>query len=254
MADAGREKAADWDQQWREEPFDVEAPRREELTPRWCAQERLVLERFGSFDGRRVVEIGSGRAINALLYGMRGANVTLVDQSAFVLAQARELFDRYGVPVETVEADVFALPESLLGAFDVSMSFGLCEHFLDERRVEVVRAHLRPLRAGGVAMLGVPNRWSPVYRLWIGVLMARGSWPLGTEVPFSVGELRRLAIAAGGVPLRPEFGSFAASVVGHGLNQALYKLGHPGIAIPQTRLPVLDRLAYELLLPVAKPA
>ena len=83
---------------------------------------------------------------------------------------------------------------------------------------------------------------------------ARGSWPLGTEEPFTAAELAALARAAGGDPLGPEYGSFAATVVNHGVNQALYKLGRRGLALPQTRLPLLDRFAYELLLPVVRPA
>src|SRR2546427_133359 len=83
------------------------------------------------------------------------------------------------------EAHLFELPDDLRNAFDLSMSYGLCEHFLGERRRGVVAAHLEVLRPGGLALLGVPNRFSPVYRLWMKALTARGSWPLGTEVPFS---------------------------------------------------------------------
>ena len=37
------------------------------------------------------------------------------------------------------------------------------------------------------------------------------------------------------------------------LNQALFKLGRPGLRAPEPRLPLLDRLVYELLLPVVRP-
>lgn len=248
------ERAADWDAQWRVEPLDVDAPSAEERTPRWRAQERLVRERFGGFDGLRVIELGAGRGLNALLYGKRGARVTLLDTSTFVLDQARELFAAHDVEPELVEGDVFDLPEAVRGAFDVSMSFGLCEHFLGERRRAVVGAHVEAVRPGGLAFLAVPNRHAPVYRIWMGALKRRGTWPLGTEEPFTLAELAALARASGGEPLAPEYGSFAASVVSHGANQLLFKLGRSGLRVPQTRLPVLDRLAYELLLPVTRPA
>jgi hypothetical protein len=125
------------------------------------------------------------------------------------------------------------------------MSFGLAEHFLGERRRRVVAAHLEALRPRGLAFLGVPNRYAPAYRLWMAALKARGTWPLGTEEPFSAGELAQLAREAGGRPLEPEYGSFLGSLVNHGLNQALFKLGRRGLPVP--------RLAYELLLPVVKP-
>jgi SAM-dependent methyltransferase len=247
------ERAADWDAQWRVEPLDPAVVAAEARTPRWRAQERLVRARFGGFDGLDVVELGAGRGLNALLYGQRGARVTLVDLSTFVLEQAGELFGRLGVEAELVEGDVFDLPELVRDRFDVSMSFGLAEHFLGERRRQVVAAHLEALRPRGLALLGVPNRYAPAYRLWMAALKARGTWPLGTEEPFSAGELAALARDAGGRPLEPEYGSFVGSLVNHGVNQALFKLGRRGLPVPQLRLPLLDRLAYELLLPVVRP-
>lgn len=247
------ERAADWDAQWRAEPLDPAAARAEERTPRWRAQKRLVRERFGGFDGLKVVELGSGRGLNGVLYATRGAEVTLLDSSQLALEQAAELFGALGAGLRAVEADVFALPAALEDSFDVAMSFGLCEHFLGERRLAAVKAHLELVRSGGLALLGVPNRRAPAYRLWLATLKRRGTWPLGTEEPFSEAELVALARAAGGEPLPPIYGSFVASLVGHGLNQALYKLGRRGLPVPQARVPVLDRFAYELLLPVARP-
>ena len=190
------ERAADWDAQWRVEPLDPAVVAAEARTPRWRAQERLVRGRFGGFDGLEVVELGAGRGLNALLYGQRGARVTLVDLSTFVLEQAGELFGRLGVEAELVEGDVFDLPELVRERFDVSMSFGLAEHFLGERRRQVVAAHLQALRPGGLAFLAVPNRHAPVYRLWMGALKRRGTWPLGTEEPFTATELAALARAS----------------------------------------------------------
>lgn len=247
------EQAADWDAQWRAEPLDPAAVRAEERTPRWRAQECLVRERFGGFEGLKTVELGSGRGLNGVLYASRGAAVTLVDTSRLALEQAEELFAAFATGFEAVEADLFAPPEGLVGRFDVAMSFGLCEHFLGERRLAAVAAHLALVRPGGVALLGVPNRWAPAYRLWLATLKRRGTWPLGTEAPFGEAELVSIARAAGGEPLEPVYGSFVASLVDHGLNQALYKLGRSGVRVPQTRVPVLDRFAYELLLPVVRP-
>ena len=101
--------------------------------------------------------------------------MTLLDQSPTALEQAQQLFAAHGVEATLVKADAFALPATRVGTFDVSMSFGLCEHFLGERRLSIVRAQLELLRPGGVAMLGVPNRFGPVYRLWMATLRATGS-------------------------------------------------------------------------------
>jgi SAM-dependent methyltransferase len=246
------ERTADWDAQWRAEPLDPAAVGAEERTPRWRAQERLVRGRLGGFDGLGVAEVGSGRGLNGVLYAVRGAEVTLVDSSRLALEQAVELFAVFRAEPRTVEADLFALPAELEGRYDVAMSFGVCEHFLGERRLAAIKAHLELVRPGGLVLLGVPNRHAPAYRLWLATLKRRGTWPLGTEEPFSATELVALARAAGGEPLAPVYGSFVASLVDHGLNQALYKLGLRGVRVPQARLPVLDRFAYELLLPVVR--
>lgn len=250
---SGLEQPADWDRQWLGEPMDLSAPAEEARTPRWRAQAERVRARWGGFEGLRVIEIGAGRGTNGALYAQRGAEVTIFDTSPVALEQARELFEALGLTASYVAGDAFDLAPDLRGAFDVSMSFGLCEHFLGERRLAIVAAHIEVLRPGGVAFLGVPNRWAPVYRLWMGTLKRTGSWPLGTEAPFTATELARLVREAGGEPLGSSYGSFVASIVNHGLNQLLFKLGRPGLSVPQVRIPVLDAFAYELLVPARRP-
>jgi len=243
---------ADWAGIWEETAFDRDADAKEEATPRWRAQERIVREDLGGFDSLAVIEIGAGRGLNAMLYGKRGADVTLLDVEDVALEQAARVYGDHALSFTPVRGDVFDLPADLLGRFDVSMSFGLCEHFAGETRTDVISAHLRLLRPGGIAMIGVPNRLSPVYRLWKAALERRGSWPFGTEIPYSAGELARRGRSAGGEPLAPAYGSFASSFVGHGVNQVLYKLGHKGLPLPQLQLPLLDRMAYELLVPIRR--
>jgi SAM-dependent methyltransferase len=248
-----RERPADCDRQWLGEPMNLAAPAEEARTPRWQAQEDYVRATWGGFEGLRVIEIGAGRGTNAALYAQRGADVTIFDTSPVALEQARELFVGLGLDADYVAGDAFNLASSLRDSFDVSMSFGLWEHFLDDRRRAIVAAHLDVLRPGGVAFLGVPNRWAPVYRLWMGTLKRTGSWPLGTEVPFTSAELAALVREAGGEPLGAQYGSFVASAVSHGVNQLLFKLGRQGLPVPQVRIPLLDTLAYELLLPARRP-
>ncbi len=247
------EQPADWDMHWRATKMDPGVLAAEARTPRWQAQERLVREHFRSFEGLEVIEIGSGRGLNGLLYGTRGARATLVDESELPLEQAKEIWGAHGVEPAVVKGDVFSLPPQLHGRFDIAMSFGLCEHFLGERRREIIRAHLDLLKPGGIAMIGVPNANAPVYRAWKAVLTRRGTWPFGTEVPFTAAELSRLARECGGRPLPAAYGSFVGSIVNHGVNQVLSKLGRTALPVPQVRVPGLDRLAYELLVPIVRP-
>jgi SAM-dependent methyltransferase len=243
---------ADWVALWEETRIDVDAPAHEARTPRWRGQQRVVERELGPIDKLDVIEIGAGHGLNALIYALHGANATLLDNEQIALDKARLLWEPNGVSFTPVLADVFDLPGELRGRFDVAMSFGLCEHFTGEQRLRVIAAHLALLRPGGLAMIGVPNRLAPAYRLWKAALTRRGTWIFGTEQPFTAGELARLAREAGGEPLPPVYGSFASSLVSHGVNQALYKLGRGGLPTPQWRVPVLDRFAYELLLPVRR--
>lgn len=110
----------------------------------------------------RVIGIGAGRGTNALLWARRGALVTLLERSPVALKQAAALFPAQVAQVALVKADLFALPQELLG---------------------------------------VPTQHARVYRLWMAALKATGSWPLGTEAPFSAAELCLLSVQADGRPL-----------------------------------------------------
>lgn len=248
----GREQAADWDAVWETDTPDVEDVRAEERGLRWRVQRELVTERRGGLEGLRIIEIGAGRSTNALLYAMHGAQATVLDRSAIALEQSVSRFERHGLTVETVEADVFELPPELLGSFDVSMSFGLCEHFLDERRRGVVAAHVDLLTPDGIAMVNVPNKYSPFYRAWMGLAKRRGTWTLGTEVPFSAKELCELARRSGGRPLEPVHVGGLGTLVNHGLNPLLRRIGAPEAPVPQVQVPGLDLLAYDLLVPIVR--
>ena len=220
---------------------------------RWRLQVELVERQFGSLEGLEVIEVGAGRSTNALLYTLHGARATVVDISPTALELSRARFAEHGLPVQLIEADVFELPDQLLDAFDVSMSFGLCEHFLGVRRRSVVAAHVALLRPGGIAMVNVPNRYSPIYRAWMGAAKRRGTWSLGTEVPFSGAEMVELAILGGGVPLRPIYVGGLGTLVSHGVNGVLAKLGRRPLPVPQVQVPGLDYLAYDLLVPIVRP-
>jgi SAM-dependent methyltransferase len=249
------EQATDWESMWQDLDDDEQAEITGELSGlRWRTQVDLVEQQFGSFEGLRVIEIGAGRSTNALLYAMSGARATVLDISPTALEHSRKRFADRGLEVEAVQGDAFDLPERLRDSFDVSMSFGLCEHFLGERRRGIVEAHLRVLRPGGMAVVNVPNRYSPFYRAWMGFAKRRGTWTLGTEVPFSAAELTELAKLSGGVPLRPVHVGGLGTIVNQGINPVLKRLGRKPLPVPQTAIPGLDRLAYDLLLPIRRPA
>jgi SAM-dependent methyltransferase len=246
------EVAADWDAVWEAQP-EYEDLASEERSLRWRVQVDHVRARLGGVEGVKVVELGAGRATNALLYARHGAQATALDRSMLALDQARERFERLGLPLSCVEADVFALPSTLVGSFDLAISFGLCEHFLDERRVAVVEAHLALLRPGGLALINVPNKYSPIYRAWMAWAKRRGTWTLGTEVPFSAREMRALALRSGGEPLGHVHCGGLGTLVNQGPNAVLRRLGRRPLPVPQVQVPGLDLLAYDLIVAIGKP-
>ena len=246
------EQAADWDSVWRRDTPDFPDPGIEARGLRWKVQRDLVAARRGRLEGLRVIEIGAGRATNALLYALHGASATVLDRSPVALEQAAARFAIHNLPVETVRADVFDLPPELVGAYDVAMSFGLCEHFLAERRRQVVAAHVNLICRDGIAIVNVPNRLSPFYRAWMGLAKRRGTWTLGTEVPFSAREMCDLAREGGGIPLRPVYIGGLGTLVNHGVNPILRRLHRPELPVPQVQIPILDLLAYDLLVPIVR--
>lgn len=247
------EQQADWDRLWSEHDEGTDELAADLGSRRWRVQRDLVERRFGSFDGLQVIEIGAGRSTNALMYAMQGAEATVLDRSSVALEQSRRRFSRQGLDVHTVETDLFDLPAELRDRFDVSMSFGLCEHFVQHRRQQVVAAHVELVKPGGLAVVNVPNRLSPPYRAWMALQKRRGTWQLGTEVPFSGTEISDLAKLGGGVPLQPVYIGGLGTLVNHGLNNVLKRLGWSPLPVPQVRVPLLDYLAYDLLLPIVRP-
>jgi SAM-dependent methyltransferase len=248
------EQPTDWEGLWgslNEDHYEVDLERH---SLRWRVQVELAERQFGRLEGLKVIEIGAGRATNALVYAMHGARAAALDSSPTALELTQARFARRGLPVETVHADAFALPDELRGRFDIAMSFGLCEHFLGRRRREIVAAHLELVRPGGLAIVNVPNRYSPFYRAWMGYAKWRGIWKLGTEVPFTARELSDLAIIAGGIPLRPIHVGGLGTIVGTGINPLLARLTGTRLPIPQNRVPGLDLIAYDLMQPIVRPA
>lgn len=159
---------------------------------RFFAQKNIPLSEL------RVVEVGCGTATYSLTLGLLGASVTLIDGNPHVLEGTRKIYEAFGCPARFIQADCLdPLPPDLEGGFDFVLSGGLAEHFTGEYRERCIRYHRLLLKEGRMAMIGVPNRWSPGYQ---GVRAFRswtGTWGLDVEVPFSHPELKRLAREAG---------------------------------------------------------
>lgn len=162
----------------------------EENGIRWKRIEKIILSEFGKFQGLGIIEIGAGQGTNAALMAKRGATVTVLDYSEQAIKRAKEFFSANGLSANFLKLDALSLPPNLLGKFDISMSFGLAEHFKGFDRIRINRAHFDLLRKGGIAFISVPNRNNLPYRISKFIEESTGKWPFGEEIPYSRGELR----------------------------------------------------------------
>jgi len=126
-----------WDDFWGagvSEKEDLFSLAKEEHSIRWQRIEKIVVEEFESFQGLNVIEIGAGAGTHAALMAKKGARVTILDSSERALSRAQELFSRIGLTAEYINEDALSLSQSLSGVYDISMSFGLAEHFRGDER------------------------------------------------------------------------------------------------------------------------
>lgn len=95
--------------------------------------------------GQRVLDIGTGTGLLARAFALRGAQVTGLDASADLIAEAREADTEAGVAIDYVvaPAEATGLPG---GAYDI-VSAGTCWHWFDRPRAAAEA--MRLLRPGG---------------------------------------------------------------------------------------------------------
>lgn len=191
----------DWQEIWSSTKIDLDQDKKRlndlESSLRWRRMERLLSNHFGSIEGLKTIEVGSGLGDFSLFFSQRGAEITLSDYSTEALAKGKERFQAHGRRANFVLADMLDVPDELKGKFDVSFSLGLAEHFQGEDRFKIISAHSEVLRPGGLAFISVPYRYSFLYRIWMSTRKRKGDWEYGLEIPFSRTEITELSERAG---------------------------------------------------------
>lgn len=177
-----------WDKVWLDSRAhgDYRATIEKEIrSVRWNKIVREIRAHFGSFNGLRVIEIGSGRGTMSLLMAAQGALVTLLDYSPEALAQARDMYQECNLSASFLQADIMHLPPDISGQFDISMSFGVAEHFSGPEQQQVFNAHRLTLAAHGMSFISVPNKRCLPYTRWKQQKEKAGTWEYGPETPFT---------------------------------------------------------------------
>lgn len=166
--------------------------------PGWVFIRQTIIKIFGTFEGLRTIELGSGDGKVSVLFSLLGAKTTLVDYSPKQLKRAAYVAEKFKMESSIRQENLLELPKSFFGQYDVSMSFGTAEHFYGSDRQNVFHAHSRVLRKSGISIIWVPNRYGLLFHIGVALrrLFCRSvSWI--DETPFTRKELVYRAKKAG---------------------------------------------------------
>jgi peptidoglycan biosynthesis protein MviN/MurJ (putative lipid II flippase)/2-polyprenyl-3-methyl-5-hydroxy-6-metoxy-1,4-benzoquinol methylase len=159
QANERKSTVAYWDENWRRasDPGNAKTPGGRD-SYMWQRIDRALAKCFGEGDhkGQSLIEIGAG-ASQWLPYlrSRFGFAVAGLDYSEVGCERARKILEETATPGEIYKADMFDMPTSLSGKFDVVASFGLVEHFTDTSAA--VGACASCAKAGGLVVTMIPN-------------------------------------------------------------------------------------------------
>jgi len=167
----------------------------EENRVRWQKIQQIILEKFGSFLGLNCIEIGAGSGHYSMLFTRRGANVTLLDYSKRALEFSQNVFRDQGISknnVQFIHMDALEINQKLLDKYDVSMSFGVAEHFEGINRRKLIKSHYDVLKNGGITFISVPHANCVPFRIYQ-FIMRYKKRNIVECYPYSMREFKKLA-------------------------------------------------------------
>lgn len=119
-----------------------------------------------------ILEVGCGSGADGVCLALQGHDVTIIDPSEYLLAEARNLAARAAalfpdapLALRPMQGDVFNL-QAYAGQYEVVLSFGLTVIWRDERkRLQALASMRAALRPGGRLVLGTTNTLNPLFKL-----------------------------------------------------------------------------------------
>lgn len=120
----------------------------------------------------KILEVGCGSGADSICLALQGHEVTTLDVSPHLLAEARKLsvtaarlFGESALPIRFAPGDVFELGEHA-GQFDVVLSFGLTVIWPEEAKRLAAVANMRStLKEEGWLLLGTTHTLNPLFRV-----------------------------------------------------------------------------------------
>lgn len=159
----------------------------------WRSIRKTMDSHFIDLDKLNVVELGAGRGSISALMAPLVNKVTMIDYSDAALQKSKEFYQFLGISnIEYINADALRLPRYLYNKFDVSMSFGLAEHFENNERVSIIKSHFDMLNGNGISFISVPNKHCLPYQIWKHKRELLNKWNFGLEIPYSRAELKSI--------------------------------------------------------------
>ncbi|HPL82739.1 MAG TPA: methyltransferase domain-containing protein [Candidatus Omnitrophota bacterium] len=135
---------------------------------RYAKQDKIAAyASFGSYKGKRVLEIGCGIGSDGIQFARAGAFYTGVDVTEAAVAISRERFELFNQKGEFIKINAEKLPFAD-GSFDYVYSFGVIHHSpCPEKIVSEINRVLKP---GGKITVMLYNRSSFYYLLEVSIL------------------------------------------------------------------------------------
>ncbi len=185
-----------WDGIWSEKSIDhkeiLYTVLQEKRGSIWEQLRNTLVKKYGSLQALRVIELGAGAGTYSILMAQEGAEITILDYSSNAIARSKDFLKKLNIEAEFILGDALTLDDTLKKNYDISMSFGLAEHFQHDERLRIIQSHFDLLRENGSTFISVPNKHCLPYRMWKTRRELQGNWPYGEEYPFSRHEFRKI--------------------------------------------------------------
>ncbi len=135
---------------------------------------------FPEMKACRILGLACGGGQQGPIFAATGAEVTILDNSPKQLEQDRQVAERNGLEIRTVEGDMADLRAFAEGSFDIV--FNPCSNCFAETVLPIWRECARVLRGGGILMTGFSN---PAMFIFDAIKLERGQLEVRHVLPYS---------------------------------------------------------------------